>query len=136
MSGNTGKVKLAEGLGLLTDWQIQFIEALARIRNRYAHNVKNMHRSLMEMLTEEQQNNHRIVAQLTGLPANLPADFDSPIGNLSLKFLMYYRLTDFLANALHTLRPPPPEPGGLLVGLMERHSGDVSNRPDIADGEA
>ena len=31
MSGNTGKLKLAEGLGLLTKSQIPFIQALARV---------------------------------------------------------------------------------------------------------
>jgi hypothetical protein len=49
MSGRTGKLKLAEGLDLLAEHQIDFIEAVTRVRNRYAHNVKNMHRSLAEI---------------------------------------------------------------------------------------
>src|SRR5262245_46577089 len=54
MSGRSGKLRLAEALGLLPDRQIEFIEAVTRVRNRYAHNVKNMHKSLAEILTEEQ----------------------------------------------------------------------------------
>jgi hypothetical protein len=133
VSGNTGKLKLAEGLGLLTDWQILFIQALARVRNRYAHNVGNMHRSLAEILTEEQQNNRRIVAQLTGLQVVLPIGFDNV--NLALKSLMYHRLADFLASALNTLRPPPPEPGGLLGALLATNKGTTSEEPNVSDGD-
>jgi hypothetical protein len=114
MSGPTGKLRLAEGLGLLTQGQIKFIDGAARVRNRYAHNVKNMHRSLTEMLTEEQTNNAKIVANVTGMQIRLP----SPIfENDFLKAFMYHRLADYLADALHTLRPPPLPAGGLLGGL-------------------
>jgi hypothetical protein len=61
MHGSAGKLKLAEGMGLLTKYRIAFIRAVAQVRNRYAHNVKNMHRSLTDILTEEQRNNGRIV---------------------------------------------------------------------------
>ena len=52
--GSNSKIKLAEGLGLLKPHQIHFIQAVVDVRNRYAHNVKNLHRSLTEILTEEQ----------------------------------------------------------------------------------
>jgi len=61
ISGRVGKLTLAKSLGLLTEEQVRFIEGVARIRNRYAHNVKNMHRSLVDILTEEQQHNAKIV---------------------------------------------------------------------------
>lgn len=114
MGGSTGKLRLAEELGLLTGWQVSFIRALSRVRNRYAHNVKNMHRSLNEMLTEEQQNNQQIVAQLTGLMQPLPSHITALNTNLILKMLMYHRLADYLASALDTLRPPPAPAGGFL----------------------
>jgi hypothetical protein len=103
-------------MGLLTEWQTQFIRAVALVRNRYAHNVKNMHRSLTEILTDEQQSNRRIVAHLTGMEAMLPLAFSD--SNLILKIFMYHRLADYLADALHTLRPPPPPAGGLLGALL------------------
>jgi hypothetical protein len=131
ISGNSGKLKLAEGLGLLTESQIPFIRAVARVRNRYAHNVKNMHLSLTEILTEEQQANKQIVAQLTGLQSTLPAAFED--GNLVLKLLMFHRLADFLANVLHTIRPPPPRPGGLLGALLATGTPTASQRPDASD---
>jgi hypothetical protein len=101
--GPTGKLKLAKGLGLLTEDRTAFIHAVAQVRNRYAHNVKNMHRSLTDIVTEEQRTNGRIVEHLTGIKLAL-----SPNRNDVLKLLMYYRLADYLSDALQTLRPPPP----------------------------
>jgi hypothetical protein len=103
----SGKLRLAEAFGLIAKDQINFIEAVTRVRNRYAHNVKNMHRSLPEILTEEQLDHGRIVEHLTGMQPTLS---DEEI----LRWLMYYRLADYLADALHTLPPPPPPEGGLF----------------------
>jgi len=114
MEGRAGKLKLAEGMMLLTESQIAFIRALAQVRNRYAHNVKNMHRSLTDILTEEQRNSGRIVEHLTGIKFPLSPSLDPKLRNDLLKRFMYYRLADYLSNALHTLRPPPIPEGGLL----------------------
>jgi hypothetical protein len=104
--GPTGKLKLAKGLGLLKKDRIDFINAVAQVRNRYAHNVKNMHRSLTDIVTEVQRTkNGRIVEHLTGIKLALSAD-----SNDVLKLLMYFRLADYLSDALQTLRPPPPPP--------------------------
>jgi hypothetical protein len=124
ISGNSGKLKLAEGLGLLSDWQISFVLALARIRNRYAHNVKNMHRSLGEMLAEEQEHNARIVKHLTGLGLKLPLPAGWP--DRMLRLFMYHRLADFLAQALHILRPPPAPEGGILRAFFEKEAKNKS----------
>lgn len=114
MSGRTGKLALAKAFDLLTQDQVRFIESVARIRNRYAHNVKNMHRSLVEMLIEEQTGNAKIVANLTGVRATLPSPTLDPL----MKLFMYHRLADFLSVALHTLKPPPLPAGGLWSALM------------------
>jgi hypothetical protein len=114
MSGRSGKIALAKSLGLLRQDQVHFIEGVARIRNRYAHNVRNMHRSLAEILTEEQQGNAKIVEHVTGLVMKLP----SLLGRSYLKLFMYHRLSDYLSDALHTLRPPPLPAGGVLSGLF------------------
>jgi len=79
MEGRAGKLKLAEGMMLLTESQIAFIRAVAQVRNRYAHNVKNMHRSLTDILTEEQRNSGRIVEHLTGIKFPLSPSLDSEI---------------------------------------------------------
>jgi cytochrome c553 len=119
IGGRTGKLKLAEGMGLLTEEQIAFIRGVAQVRNRYAHNVKNMHRSLVDILIEEQLKNGRIVEHVTGikLPLGAPGTIRSE-RNIVLKFFMYRRLVDYLADALHTLRPPPLPEGGILSGLF------------------
>jgi len=114
MEGRAGKLKLAEGMVLLTESQIAFIRAVAQVRNRYAHNVKNMHRSLTDILTEEQRNSGRIVEHLTGIKFPLSQSLDPKLRNDLLKRFMYYCLADYLSNALHTLRPPPILEGGLL----------------------
>jgi hypothetical protein len=112
MEGRAGKLTLAEGMGLLTEARVAFIRAVAHIRNRYAHNVKNMHRSLFDILMEGQRNNARIMEHLTGLTV--------PMDPVLVKLFIYYRLADYLSAALHTLRPPPPPPdeGGILGGLF------------------
>jgi hypothetical protein len=111
MEGRTGKLKLAEGMGLLTEDRIAFIRGVARVRNRYAHNVKNMHRLLTDILAEEQRNSGRIVEHLTGI--KFPWVL-APSSNDFLKRFMYFRLADYLSEALHTLRPPPLPDSGLL----------------------
>jgi hypothetical protein len=104
--GRTGKIKLAKGLGLLAQHQISFIDAVAVVRNRYAHNVKNMHRSLADIVTELQRGNGRIVEHLTGI---------NPPSNELLKSIVYYQLADYLSDALQTLRPPPRYTGLLTA---------------------
>src|SRR5262249_54530547 len=112
MEGRVGKLKLAEGMGLLTGDRIAFIRGVAQVRNRYAHNVKNMHRSLTDILMEEQRNSGRIVEHLPGI--KLPLSPPSELGNWLLKRFMYFRLADYLSEALHTLRPPAPPEGGIF----------------------
>jgi hypothetical protein len=112
-AGRGSKLKLAEALGLLAQHQVEFIKAVACVRNRYAHNIKNMPRSLPDILREEQQNNRRIVAHLTWLQITLPSVMEG-----HCKVLMYYRLADYLAHALNTLRPPPLPDGGLIGALF------------------
>lgn len=111
---------------LITKDNFNFIAGLARIRNRYAHNVKNMHRSLKDILGEEQKNNKPIVEKVTGLEGiTLPDDY---VANGTLKMFMYFRLADYLADALDTLRPPPIPAGvtGLLGSLLNI---DAPNTP-------
>jgi hypothetical protein len=111
ISGRTGKIALAKGLGLLRADQVRFVEGVARIRNRYAHNVKNMHRPLVEILAEEQRGNGKIVEDVTGImDCRLPSPDMEPF----LKIFMYHRLADYLSDALKTIKPPPLPMGGLL----------------------
>jgi hypothetical protein len=123
MSGRSGKIRLAEGMGLLTQDQVRFIEAVSRIRNRYAHNVKNMPRPLTDMVAEELQGNGRVLAHLTGIQSE--GFITSVLGSSGLRLFMYHRLADYLADALHTLRPPALPMGG-LYGLF---NDPASNSP-------
>lgn len=122
IGGRVGKVELAKCLGLLNDDRIRFIEGVARVRNRYAHNVRNMHRSIADILTEEQKSNAKIVGQVTGMQIKLPSPVLAPF----LKLFMYHRLADYLSDALHTLKPPPFPMGGILGGLL----GAIPDQPE------
>jgi hypothetical protein len=116
VGGRVGKVKLAKALGLLTQDQVHFIQGVTTIRNRYAHNVRNMHRSLVDILSEEQRRNAKIVEHVTGFPSALPL---SPKWiEAHLKLFMYFRLADYLSNALKTLKPPPLPKDG-IKGLLD-----------------
>ena len=125
IGGRVGKVALARSLGLLNEEQTRFIEGVARIRNRYAHNVRNMHRSLVDILTEEQQHNGKIVEHVTGMKETLPVPSLHPF----VKSFMYHRLADYQSNALHTLSPPPLPSGGILSGLFELGEKAIKDRP-------
>lgn len=124
IGGRVGKVALAKSLGLLNEDQVRFIEGVARVRNRYAHNVRNMHRSFADILLEEQNSNGKIVGQVTGVQIKLPSPIIAPY----LKLFMYHRLADYLSSALHTLRPPPL-PMGSLFGLLNSTSDENSTEP-------
>jgi hypothetical protein len=123
ISGRVGKVALATGLGLLREDQVHFIQGVALVRNRYAHNVRNMHRSLVDILMEEQNNNGKIVEHLTGVRIKLPAPRLEPM----VKLFMYHQLADYLSDALKALKPPPLPTGGLFAGLF-----GILNQPDEA----
>jgi hypothetical protein len=110
--GPNSKLRLAKGLGLLTTTQIHFIEAVTDIRNRYAHDVGNMPRPLKEIVIKEQKNHGNILVHLTGIKVTL-----AEVHNDNIKLFMYFRLADYLSDALHTLRPPPAPPEGGLLGL-------------------
>jgi hypothetical protein len=130
IGGRTGKLKLAKGLGLIAQDRVDFIDAVTQVRNRYGHNVKNMHRSLTDVVTELQRGNGQIVAHLTGI--NLAG---GPPSSQVLKSFMYYQLADYLSDALHTLRPPPlPQSmGGIFGGLGQLTANAEVRSPDDGD---
>jgi hypothetical protein len=111
MSGGPGKLRLAKVFGVLDDDTFKFIAAVAEVRNRYAHNVKNMHLSLSDILAKLQPNHGRIVEHLTG--RTTPTS-----DNTTLKWSMYFRLADYLADALMTLKPPPSPDDSFLRALL------------------
>jgi hypothetical protein len=131
----SAKIKLAKGLGLITPPQARFAVALSQVRNRYAHNVKNMHRSLAEILAEEQPRHGTIVKNLTGLPNGMSLPLDHPASADIAKVMMYHRLADYLASALHTLQPPPTPAGGLLGGLFATENADTASITGRVDTE-
>jgi hypothetical protein len=121
MAGRSGKLQLAETMGVLSETERAFIGALSQVRNRYAHNIKNLHRALYELLSEEREHNGKIVDQLCGLDLTGITIVLNEEQNTSIKQMMYHTLADFLANSLNTIRPPPlpsTATGGLFGGLF------------------
>jgi hypothetical protein len=72
-----------------------------------------MHRTLAEILEEERQSNSNVLAHVIGYSGQLPE-----AAKPQIRLLMYLRLSDYLADALHTLAPPPLPEGGLFGGLF------------------
>jgi hypothetical protein len=102
-TGRTGKLTLLKRLGHLSIEYCNFIEALTRIRNRYAHNAKNMHRTLTDICKEESKNDAKLLSNLTIL---VKPNYDVPPELIRL--LMYFKLGSFLGEALLHLPSPVP----------------------------
>jgi hypothetical protein len=125
-----GKLSLATGLGLLTQQQADFIEGVASVRNRYAHNVQNMERSFKDILTEEHQHDKKIIERVTGLQEVTTEQLK--LENGFLKMLMYHGLANYLADVLHTLHPPR-RPGLLeLLANPQLSMLDARDTPIVA----
>jgi hypothetical protein len=126
LKGRTGKLGLAKGLGLLTPQQADFVEGVASVRNRYAHNAQNMQRSFKDMLTEGHQHDEKIIERVTGLQ-KVTTEQLKYLENADLRMLMYRGLANYLADALNTLHPPK------VPGLLDLLSiFDASDTPPVA----
>jgi hypothetical protein len=114
--GRVDKVALAKGLGLLSQDQLHFIEGMARVRNRCAHNVRYGYPNGRE------ENNAKIVEHVTALmDTKLPA----LKSRLTTKCSCIINWQIFLSNALKTLGPPLATGG--LFGIL-----DAVEAPDSA----
>ncbi|NEJ31244.1 hypothetical protein GR205_25045 [Rhizobium leguminosarum] len=125
LSGRAGKLELAKRLDMLGDDDIAFAETIAAIRNRYAHNIKNASRNLIDLILEAEKNNAQLSKKLFyGMRIklqNLPNGF--------AKVLLAWSFSRFLESAERRLHVPT---GGFLNGLLglvpaEQRDGDLAS---------
>lgn len=93
--GKSGKLQFALALGAIDQSDMDFVESLSRIRNRYAHHVRNSERSLKEMWREE--------AQKGGAKFNERLFYRVPIVDdpepMQIKMLVVWAFSEFLNRA-------------------------------------
>lgn len=95
LDGRAGKLEYGRRLNVLTAKDIKYIQAVARIRNRYAHNIRNAGRSLIELTDEEHANNKNIFSDLTyGMVSS-----KSDLANGLLKIFVTWAFSTFLHSA-------------------------------------
>jgi len=111
LSGRAGKLELAQRLGMLTDDDVKFATTVSTIRNRYAHNIRNASRQLMEFVHEAWKNDANLSKKLFyGIDLKLdkmPNDF--------AKILLAWSFSRFLESAEDRLQVPK---GSFLNGLL------------------
>jgi len=108
--GRTGKIKIALKLKMISAADKNFIEQVSTFRNRYAHNIKNAQRKLIELYNDAFENNK-------SLPDNL--GFDGilkhvQLNNDILRFQLVFRFAQFLE---HVKTMHVPRGLGFVIGL-------------------
>jgi len=143
LGGRPGKLELCAALGCLTRRQQRYVSAVARVRNRYAHNIRNMHLSIHEIvrkLARDEPSRVQLYTDLIGSETKAQAEL---VFALLGKQMIYVNMANFLADALQIIKPPPYT--GHLAGLfgLGQAVGDLgpgllgsfSDRPELP-GEA
>jgi hypothetical protein len=105
---------IASEFGVITEQQSSFIQAIAEVRNRYAHNIANVSLGIFEIC--DKIGDRSLQSKLVGLPTEKLRDIAPP----QLKTLIWYNLTHFLGSTLHIIDPPPPPAGGILGELFAK----------------
>lgn len=125
LSGRASKLEFAEALGVLMKWDRDFVEALSQIRNRYAHNIRNVSRPLSEMVTEALKNDANFGLKLF----RLKDDF-STMENAVLKLALLYSFAIFIEDAERYHALSHDGLAGLFGGLLA----NIPPTGDTADG--
>lgn len=113
LNGRSSKIEFAEALGVLKSSDKKFIDALSQIRNRYAHNIRNATRTLLEMVSDAEKNNSTITTQLFRVPLTT-----SNWQNGGMKLFLMSSFSTFLQNAEAEHEPLRIPMTGVLAGLL------------------
>jgi hypothetical protein len=125
----TRKVKLAKNMGLLTDRQSEFVLAIYQARDFYAHNVKNLHLSIFEIIAKAKTKQPNMIFHLAALEVSPENEaYLRSTGNL--KTFIYWNFAGFLSDALHVLQPPPFFGSkGIFAGVLSGKAAGLSGLP-------
>lgn len=129
------KQRLARELGIIDDGRSAFISAVYQVRDRYAHNVQNMHLSIAAIAEKIQESGgtsvEKILLELSGLDKSKHSPLALVLG---LKLGMYYQFARFLADVLNVLKPPSPfaQLTDILAKIDEKNKAVSPENPEPA----
>lgn len=147
LEGRSGKLGLCAALGCLNPRQRRYISALARVRNRFAHNIRNMSltlRDIAQKMYPVEGERKKLLLDLMGWQGD--TEHIDIIFALTGKEFIYTNMANLLADALHIMKPPPftgmfglPGSGGAigdLGGLLDgRQPEEESSNQSPSGGE-
>ncbi|RWY82395.1 hypothetical protein EHI44_24200 [Rhizobium leguminosarum] len=116
LSGRAGKLELAYRLGMLDNEDVAFAGAVSAIRNRYAHNITNASRRLIDLVREAKKNDANLARKLF-YGDNM--DFEG-MPNGFAKVMLAWSFSRFLESAELRLQVPKGDFLGGLLGLAGR----------------
>lgn len=132
LSGRAGKLELAYQLGMLSDRDVKFSTTVSAIRNRYAHNIKNASRQLIDLIHEARKNDANLSRKLF---YDIDVNLDG-MPNGFVKILLAWSFSRFLESAEDRLQAPKGSFLGGLLGLAtiedDNPKGNVSNEAVLA----
>lgn len=147
LDGRSGKLRLCGALGCLNPRQRCYISALARVRNRFAHNIRNVNLTLDDIaqkMCPRESDRKKLFLDLMGWQGS--AEYINIIFALTGKEMIYVNMANFLADALHIMKPPPfvgvfgllggGKPIGDLGGLLDARPPEQEGSPSASGGEA
>jgi hypothetical protein len=111
------KRKLAVKCELISPHRSEFIRNLANMRNRYAHNIKNISLSIFEMAQKmsPKDNGEVVLKSLYGL-GKMP----SALGLVYMRPLLHWNFAFLLSEMIKGIKPPVWEgPGGILSATLK-----------------
>ncbi len=110
------RAKLAMQMGLLSDSRLKFVLSVYQLRDHYAHNVRNFHLDIFEIIKKIETDDAKIIFDLSGLDRK--GKHGKILVAILLKTFVYQRFAGFLSDALHILKPPTLGFGGLLSAQL------------------
>lgn len=123
------KRTLAVKFELIDEPNSKFIKGISDIRNRYAHNIKNVSLSVAQIAEKAspKDGGASVIKQICGFSTTSTTDA-RPI-----RALLYYRFARWLSVVLEGINPPSPKP--VLAGLLGDQNIDAqsNDRPNDAD---
>ena len=126
------KRKLAVKCELIDKARSEFIRNVANVRNRYAHNVKNMHLSISEIAKKLSPKDEGVAVlnSLYGITSEVP---HSTLVKPFMRPLLYWNFAFLLADVIKGINPPSL---GALAGRFPGPSVlDNLSTPDADDNE-
>lgn len=118
LNGRASKLEFADCFGILSDQHKDFISAIAGIRNRYAHNIRNLPRSLLEVFKELEPRDRKLFRKLVGFDAK-----HDTIASDALKLLTLNQFSQFM---LFVNKEIEVKPAGLFALLGDHLTNSAS----------